>query len=300
MPMLQTRRRLLAMLSTLGAGGFLRPQLSLAAEAPLETTSVRLVKDLVNCEAPLDVAEELLRAEGFSDVRYVDVPPPGISQAIVLGQVDFGLSFPEFFLPHLDAGMPIKVLAGVDVGCFALFARDGIRTIAELKRRECRPQGEPARIAEANVRLSGLSAGAAGAAGAKCRSRDPQYGSGPSLVAIFLLQGAGQPGLRPQTPGRDKARAARPSQNDRSLRRVACRGGRSLVDGSFTGRYGYALQTLNDISYNNWREYNAEDTIRFYALRRHEAGLIKSSPQKIIGDGTDWRFLDELKRELKA
>jgi NitT/TauT family transport system substrate-binding protein len=29
-------------------------------------------------------------------------------------------------------------------------------------------------------------------------------------------------------------------------------------------------------------------------------GLIKSSPQKIIANGTDWRFLSELKRELKA
>ena len=75
---------------------------------------------------------------------------------------------------------------------------------------------------------------------------------------------------------------------------------RSLVDGGFAPRYDYALQTLNDIPYNNWREYDAEDTIRFYALRLHEAGMIKATPQKIIADGTDWRFLNELKRELKA
>ena len=37
-----------------------------------------------------------------------------------------------------------------------------------------------------------------------------------------------------------------------------------------------------------------------YALRMRDVGLIKSTPQKIIADGTDWRFLDELKRELKA
>ena len=75
---------------------------------------------------------------------------------------------------------------------------------------------------------------------------------------------------------------------------------RSLVDGGFAPRYDYALQTLNDIPYNNWREYDAEDTIRFYALRLREAGLIKATPQKIIADGTDWHFLNELKRELKA
>jgi NitT/TauT family transport system substrate-binding protein len=40
--------------------------------------------------------------------------------------------------------------------------------------------------------------------------------------------------------------------------------------------------------------------VRFYALRLREAGLIKSSPQKLIAQGTDWRFLNELKRELKV
>jgi NitT/TauT family transport system substrate-binding protein len=75
---------------------------------------------------------------------------------------------------------------------------------------------------------------------------------------------------------------------------------RRLVDGGFTPRYDYALQTLNDIPYDKWRDYDPEDTMRFYALRLHEAGLTKSSPQKIIADGSDWRFLNELRRELKA
>jgi NitT/TauT family transport system substrate-binding protein len=78
------------------------------------------------------------------------------------------------------------------------------------------------------------------------------------------------------------------------------RAAQRLVDGGFTARYDYALQTLGDNPYDKWREYDAEDTIRFYALRLREAGFIKSSPQKIIADGVDWRFLDELKRELKA
>jgi NitT/TauT family transport system substrate-binding protein len=60
------------------------------------------------------------------------------------------------------------------------------------------------------------------------------------------------------------------------------------------------LETLSEIPYEKWREYDPEDTMRFYALRLHEAGLIKSSPNKIIADATDWRFLNELKRELKA
>jgi NitT/TauT family transport system substrate-binding protein len=78
------------------------------------------------------------------------------------------------------------------------------------------------------------------------------------------------------------------------------RAARWIVDSGLTARYDYALQTLSDIPYDKWREYDAEDTLRFYALRLHEAGMIRSSPNKIIADGTDWRFLNELKRELKA
>jgi NitT/TauT family transport system substrate-binding protein len=75
---------------------------------------------------------------------------------------------------------------------------------------------------------------------------------------------------------------------------------RRIVDGGFTPRYDYALQTFNEVPYDRWRDYDAADTIRFYALRIHETGFIKSSPQKIIAEGTEWRFLNELKRELKA
>lgn len=75
---------------------------------------------------------------------------------------------------------------------------------------------------------------------------------------------------------------------------------RLLVDGGFTPRYDYALQTLKDVRYDTWRDYDPEDTVRFYALRMREAGFIKSTPQQIIAKNTDWRFLDELKRELKA
>jgi NitT/TauT family transport system substrate-binding protein len=73
-----------------------------------------------------------------------------------------------------------------------------------------------------------------------------------------------------------------------------------MVEHGFTDRYDYALQALREVPYDRWREYDAEDTIRFYSLRLHEIGIIKSSPHKIIADGTDWRFLNELKRELKA
>jgi NitT/TauT family transport system substrate-binding protein len=74
---------------------------------------------------------------------------------------------------------------------------------------------------------------------------------------------------------------------------------RQMVDRGFVPSYDTALQTLGDIRYDRWRDYDAEDSLRFYALRMQETGITKSSPQKIIAEGTDWRFLRELKRELK-
>ena len=73
-----------------------------------------------------------------------------------------------------------------------------------------------------------------------------------------------------------------------------------LVDRGFTERYDYALETLTEIPYAQWREFDPEDSLRFFALRLHEVGMIKSSPNALLAEGTDWRFLNELKRELKA
>ena len=75
---------------------------------------------------------------------------------------------------------------------------------------------------------------------------------------------------------------------------------RFLVDKDYVQRYDSALQVMKELPYNVWREYDPEDTVRFYALRLHEAGMLKSSPQKAIAQGTDWRFLNELKKELKG
>jgi NitT/TauT family transport system substrate-binding protein len=78
------------------------------------------------------------------------------------------------------------------------------------------------------------------------------------------------------------------------------RAARLLVDKGFTPQYDYALQTMKEIPYGKWRDYDDEDSVRFYSLRLQEAGMIKSSPPKIISQGTDWRFIRELKKELKG
>ena len=75
---------------------------------------------------------------------------------------------------------------------------------------------------------------------------------------------------------------------------------RQMVDRDFVPSYDYALQTLQDIRYDRWREFDPEDSLRFYALRMQETGMINADAKTIIANGTDWRFLDELKRELKT
>ena len=331
MPMKHTRRRFLANLSLAGTTTLLRAPPLLAADSPPETTTIRLVKDFVICEAPLDVAEELLRAEGFADVRYVDIAPPRVTQAIVGGEVDFGLSFPVFFLPEIDSGLPSTVLAGVHIGCFELFARDGIRSIAELRGRSVGLKRSPPGLLTLMAIQVGLDP-----------AKDIYWVTDPSLKPLDLFADAKIDAFLAFPPEPQELRARRaghvifstaldrpwsqyfccmllgnrdyirnhPVATKRLLRAILktadlCAtdpefAARRLVDGGFTERYDYARQTLNDVPFNYWRDYDAEDTIRYYALRMHEAGLIKSSPQKIIAEGTDWRFFNELKRELKA
>jgi NitT/TauT family transport system substrate-binding protein len=79
------------------------------------------------------------------------------------------------------------------------------------------------------------------------------------------------------------------------------RAARFLVDHGYAPQYDSALQAMQEMgmAYGRWREYDPEDTLRFYALRLHEAGMIKSTPQKLIAQGTDWRFLNALKKEVK-
>ena len=77
------------------------------------------------------------------------------------------------------------------------------------------------------------------------------------------------------------------------------RAARFIVDKGYT-RSDYALQVLKELPYDKWRQYDPADTVRFAALRLHEVGMIKSTPQKILAQGTDWRFLKELKKELKG
>jgi NitT/TauT family transport system substrate-binding protein len=74
----------------------------------------------------------------------------------------------------------------------------------------------------------------------------------------------------------------------------------SVADADLGFSYECALMTLKDARYGLWREYDPEDTVRFFSLRLNEIGMIKKTPEEVISGNTDWRFLKEVKRELKT
>jgi NitT/TauT family transport system substrate-binding protein len=134
MRMSQTRRRFLTTLSLAGAASFVRAPRIQAAEGPLETTAVRLSKVPALCFAPQYAADELLRAEGFTDVHYVEMAHATLMyEAIGRGEVDIGLNLAISHVRAIDAGHAIMVIGGVHGGCYELFAGPDIRSLMDLK-----------------------------------------------------------------------------------------------------------------------------------------------------------------------
>ena len=336
MSILQTRRRFLTSLSLAGAAGLVGASRALAAEGALETTTVRLPKISSICVAPTYVADELLRAEGFTDIRYVRYAATALNapEGIARGEIDFGMNFAPVLVTALDRGLPVTALGPVHVGCFEVFGNEGIHSILDLKGKSV---GVEALGSPPHLFLS-VIAGNIGIDPGK----DINWVTGGSVRPMQLfIDGKidaflGLPPEPQELRARHIGRVLLDSAGDRPYSHYICcmligsrdyvrnypvatkrvlrailkandlctaepaRAARQLVDGGFTDRYDYALQTLTELPYDKWRDYDPEDSLRFYALRLREAGMTKSSPQKIIADGADWRFLNELKRELKA
>jgi NitT/TauT family transport system substrate-binding protein len=121
MALIETRRGFLGAIAATGAAGLIGAPRAEAAEEALETTTVRFGKGGL-CVAPKYIAEERLRADGFTDVRYVEAPP-GATEPLAHGKVDFDFGYASILVRALDAGEPITLLSGVMVGCFELFAK---------------------------------------------------------------------------------------------------------------------------------------------------------------------------------
>jgi NitT/TauT family transport system substrate-binding protein len=336
MPITATRRQFLNAVSLASAGALIRVPQVLAAEEALETTAVRLLKFPGICIAPQYAAEQLLRAEGFTDVRYVDWEPNlSLSVKVGRGDADFSLDFAGQSIQAIDSGAAITILGRVHVGCYELFAKDEIRSVGDLKNRTI---GIRTGGANPHVYLTAMAAHI---------GVDPTHdirwvtsADGPNPFNLFINGEIDAYLAIPPEPQELRARGIRHvvlnsivdrpwsqyfccmlagnrefvTANTVATKRVLraivkaadlCVSqpaliARQIVDRGFADNYDFALQSLGAIPYDKWREYDPEDTVRFYALRLHEVGFIKSTPQKIIADGTDWRFLDEVKRELKA
>jgi NitT/TauT family transport system substrate-binding protein len=335
MKMIQSRRNFLTTLTAAGATSILGARETLADEAPPETTTIRIGKIPGICIAPQYLAADLLRAEGLTDVRYVESEAGlPLLDRIAGGEVDFTLMFAAPIVVALDAGHPITAVAGVHVGCFELFANERIQSILDLKGKSVGVQGlgsSPHLFLASMSTYVGLDP-----------LHDIHWVTSPSVkpmqlfaegkIDAFLGFPPEPQELRARNIGQVVVNSAldrpwsqyfccllvgrrefvrdHPSATKRVTRAVLkaadlCaaepeRMAQRLVEGGFTPSPDYARQTLTELPYGLWRDYDPNDTLRFYALRLHEAGLITASPNQILADGTDWRFLNELKRELKA
>ena len=318
-------------LSLAGAAGFAGALPLQAADGPPEITTVRFVKIPGDCLAPQYIGEELLRGEGFTDIRYVEKPGNALPESIARGEADFGFDFAADSVAMIDRGVAITVLSGVHVGCIELLAKQSIRSVSDLKGKRV---GIPGFGNSSHVHIT-LMAAEVGLDPSK--DIDWVVGSENQLfidgkIDAFIGVSPDPQELRARQIGHALLKTAvdrpwsqyfccmlignrefvrnYPAATKRVVRTILkaadfcaadpAGAAQRLVDRGLTPRYDYALQMLSELPYDKWREYDHEDTIRFYALRMHETGFIKSSPQKIIAEGTDWRFLNELKRELKA
>ena len=300
---------------------------------PPETTTIRLAKNPTICIAPQYVVSDLLSAEGFTNVVYVQSDAGvELTKAVANGDLDFTLHFSGPLLLPVDRGLRVTILAGIHVGCFELFAKEGIRSVADLKGRTV---GIQALETSQHVFLSAMAT-LVGLNPAKdiewvtSASAKPIELFAEGKIDAFLGFPPEPQRLRAQNIGHVIVNSAqdRPwsqyfccmlagnrefvRKNPIATKRVVRAMLRAtdlcvsepalvaqrMVDRGFTLRQDYAVQTLADVPYNHWRDYDPEDTIRFYALRLREAGMVKSSPAKIVADGADWRFLNEVRREL--
>lgn len=335
-----SRREFLRGLTILGGAGLLglRPEL-VAAEPPPETTTIRLTFDSewpVLCFAPQYVAEQFLKIEGFTDVRYVSYGPEGSSTAklFIDDEVDMTATLHVEWIVAVDNGEPVVVLSGLHAGCLELFANDRVHSIRELKGKRI---GVEIMGGSVHLLLSSIVAyiGLDPKRDIKWVASNPS--NWPRMLAegevdailvwppmsydmrtrkighVILYTTTDEPwrhyfccmvGARPEFVQNY------PIATKRALRAILkanqlCsmepdRTAQWLMDKGFASDYDYTMQTLQEVLYGAWQDYDPGDTLRFFSLRLREAGMIKSSPQEILARGTDWRFLNEIRRELKA
>ncbi len=313
-------------------------QSALAAERPPETTKIRLVRDQLGgiCTAPAYYAEVFLRREGFTDVQYIEMTPPSIVRSLGAGEIDLVQHVSLPLIIGVDQGEPIVMLAGIHSGCYELFGNSAIRTIRDLKGKSVAipgfGSGRHAFLAtmaayvgmdhrkDINWVTYPPAEGMRLFAEAKIDAfigfpPEPQELRNKKIGHVVVNTMMDRPWSQYfccMAAGNREFTQKHPVATRRALRAMLkaadicalepARVAKFLVARGYTQRYDLTVQTLREMTmaYTKWREYLPEDTMRFYALRLQEVGMIKSSPQRIIAQGTDWRFLNELKKEMKG
>jgi NitT/TauT family transport system substrate-binding protein len=330
-----SRRRFLANTFALGAASLFGLPRTAAAEPPPETSRLRVVKAPAICLAPEYVAEELLRLEGFSEVEYVTVEHSSDADQLLPNRADISAFAPPQLLPYLDAGKPVVALAGLHGGCYELFAHEPVRAIRDLKGKRVavsNMEGLEYYYLAVMVAYVGMNP-RKDVDWVNTQSFDGMMHSFIERKVDAMLAFPPQPqDLRAKKIGgvivnttqdrpweqyfccmigaRKEFVANNPVATKRAVRAILkatdiCarepeRAARHMVEKGYESRYEVALEVLKSLSYNRWRTYDPEDSLRFFGVRLHEVGMIKTNPQKLIAQGTDWRFVNQLKKELKA
>jgi len=282
------------------------------------------------------MAEQLQRDEGYTDVQYIKKEGIGeFEVALASGEANINMHIAPIAIMRLDAGDPIIFLAGRLIGCFEPFGSNQGRSVCDLKGKTVpmpKLRAGASTFATSMAAYVGLSH-----KDINCKLHsmaesmqllvdgkiDAFIASVPEphdLLRSQVVHGHAMVNSTRNQPwsqyfccmviGNRNFVHKHPVAAKKALRAILkatdiCsyeqkRAARLLIDKSYAKSYDYILQALRETPYGNWREDNPEDTMRFYALCLQEVGRIKSNPQKIIAEGTDWRFLNKIKKELKG
>jgi NitT/TauT family transport system substrate-binding protein len=335
MPHLHNRREFVAGLSIVAATGFLAKSPPAAAEPPPEVTRIRTsaYPKVSDCATPFYAAEELLRLEGFTEVEFIVPANDAEGQRLLPeGKIDIESWDAPILLGLLNKGVPLKVLGGMHAGCLELLAAAHVTSVKDLRGKRVGvnqlngltynllslmtahvgldPKKEIEWVTTANA-LDELSAGRIDAFLAT--PPDPQIARERKIGHVILSTALDRPWsqyycclfdanvdfVRNYPVATKRALRALLKSADLCVSDPEGAVRRSEAKG-FAASAEYTLQALKDARYGVWRDYDPEDTLRFYALRMKELGMISATPQQIIAEGTDFRFFNELKRELKS
>ena len=319
--------------ATAGLGG-----MPAAAQGELETTRIRLIRDRqfpVLCYAPQYVAKQFLQMEGFTDVEYTSLGDDGsYAHALIDGTADMSAALGVDWVLPLAKREPIVILSGLHAGCVEIFADRSIGTVRELKGKRVAVHGlgSPERYLLASVvayigldaenDIDWVFAHPNDWSGMLERGEIDAMASFPPLNYYLHDKGIGHVILNTLTdnPWRhyfccmvaanERFAMENPVAAKRALRAILkanqlCAdqpevAAQWLVDEGQSPNIDYAMRTLNDLTYDAWDSFDPEDSLRFYALRMNEAGIITQTPDEIIAHGTNWGPLTQLMKELKA